>query len=147
MELSLSLEQRALPCPLITTILIPVVIAARPAQLEILLPPQGIIMSDEDAVAVIEGISFNNHERIVSTGVAKRLEVLARTFSAPRTNITFTQGPEELNSPFRSTKIYRLDISTAYGSVCLSRPSDRIVYEGGMGANDSFSARIVFTGE
>jgi hypothetical protein len=127
--------------------LIPVVIEARPAQLEIILPNKGVTQSDEDAVVSIEGILFNNHERIISTGVGERLEVLAKvTSSTPRTNITFTKGPEELNSPFRSTKIYRLDIRTTFGKVFLSRPSDRISFEGGMGANDSFRARIVFTG-
>jgi hypothetical protein len=145
MELSLSLENRSLPCPLIATILIPVVIEARSAQLEIILPDKGIIQSDQDTVVSIEGVFFNSHESIISTGVKERLKVLAMmNNSTPRTNITFSQEPEELNSPFRSTNIYRVDISTAFGKVFLTRPSDRVLYD--EGANDSFHARIVFTG-
>jgi hypothetical protein len=145
MELSLSLENRSLPCPLIATILIPVVIEFRSVQLEIILPDKGIIQSNQDTVVSIEGVLFNNHESIISTGVKERLEVLAMTNSStPRTNITFSEAPEELNSPFRSTKIYRLDISTTFGKVLLTRPSDRISYD--EGDNDTFHARIIFTG-
>ena len=128
------------PCPLKTTLTVPVVVHGKPDRLEVLVPQHSAIVQGlEDTAIPLVGISFLNHENVLSTA-----DVNHTRFKMSSTNKTYIQRPGALLNQFATTKLFRVELTTAFGSVILVNPSSHLTFD--VGSNDTWSSRIVFRG-
>ena len=130
-----ALDLSDIPCPLKTTLTVPVVVHGKPDRLEVVVPQQSVIVQGlEDTAIPLPNISFLNHENVKSTA-----DINQTRFKMSSTNNTYIQRPGALFNQY----IQRPG-ATAFGSVILLNPSSHLTFD--VGSNDTWSSRIVFRG-
>ena len=135
-----ALDLSDIPCPLKTTLTVPVVVHGKPDRLEVVVPQQSAIVQGlEDTAIPLPNISFLNHENVKSTA-----NVNQTRFKMSSTNNTYIQRPGSLFNQFATTKLFRVELSTAFGSVILLNPSSHLTFD--VGSNVTWSSRMVFRG-